>query len=223
LRPLPLRMTVEGERQPSEDAFWRVETADATALQLKNLSTDHVLTLGYDNVREFRTPDFLILQCQIILKGNQAIIEPRVIVSANRTLEGFEALLSGSWKKEHIQHREIWMCESDNDFQIEIGDNDEPFSEPWTHGFPDKKHCAKCSVFLRIGSTAIKELAFVYCDGYRIFVPMPDAEIRDEARHFYYQRNSLKYKVGLVVGQDQFYIYRTLDGVANHCGIEVRN
>jgi hypothetical protein len=32
--------------------------------------------LGNDNIREFRTPDFLLLRCQLTLKGLEVLIEP---------------------------------------------------------------------------------------------------------------------------------------------------
>ena len=34
------------------------------------------MALGSDNIREFRTPDFLLLRCQFIIQGNKINIEP---------------------------------------------------------------------------------------------------------------------------------------------------
>ena len=43
-----------------------------------NLRTAHVVVLGSDNVREFRTPHFLLLRCQLMLTEEQVLIEPLV-------------------------------------------------------------------------------------------------------------------------------------------------
>jgi hypothetical protein len=38
----------------------------------------HVVALGSDNIREFRTPNFLMLRCQLTLTEEQVLIEPLV-------------------------------------------------------------------------------------------------------------------------------------------------
>jgi len=38
--------------------------------------TNHDVILGNDNVCEFRTPGFLMLQCQLTLDGDKVHIEP---------------------------------------------------------------------------------------------------------------------------------------------------
>jgi hypothetical protein len=38
--------------------------------------TGHRVTLGADNVKEYRTPHFLMLKCQLTLEGAQVHVEP---------------------------------------------------------------------------------------------------------------------------------------------------
>lgn len=58
------------------DYMWRLEDVSEKGVMLHCLYTSHQITLGADNVREYRTPDFLILKCQLTLDGNQVRIEP---------------------------------------------------------------------------------------------------------------------------------------------------
>ncbi len=58
------------------DYKWRLERATRAGVTLHCLYTDHEITLGNDNVREYRTPDFLLLRCQLTLDGNKVHIEP---------------------------------------------------------------------------------------------------------------------------------------------------
>ncbi len=43
---------------------------------MHNIATGHDFTLGTDNIREYRTPDFLLLRCQLTLRGPAVLIEP---------------------------------------------------------------------------------------------------------------------------------------------------
>jgi hypothetical protein len=58
------------------DDEWIVENVSGNGVELRNTATGHVITLGYDNIREFRSPNFLLLRCQLTLEGNRVIIEP---------------------------------------------------------------------------------------------------------------------------------------------------
>src|SRR5260370_40626198 len=58
------------------DYKWRIEDVTAKGVKLHCLYTDHTITLGADNVREYRTPDFLLLKCQLTLEADMAHIEP---------------------------------------------------------------------------------------------------------------------------------------------------
>jgi len=60
------------------DDLWTLLRVDRGSIELSNLRTQHVVTLGNDNIREFRSPDFLILRCQLKLTLNRVLIEPLV-------------------------------------------------------------------------------------------------------------------------------------------------
>jgi hypothetical protein len=58
------------------DYPWRLVAVTDHDLTLHCERTGHEISLGNDNVREFRTPDFLILKCQLTLVGDEVRIEP---------------------------------------------------------------------------------------------------------------------------------------------------
>ena len=60
------------------DYDWIVEAVDdkAKTVTLACPFTGHRVTLGADNVREYRTPHFLMLKCQLILEGDQVRVQP---------------------------------------------------------------------------------------------------------------------------------------------------
>jgi hypothetical protein len=53
-----------------------LEEVTANAVTLVCPYTGHKATLGPDNVREYRSPNFLLLKCQLILEGDEVRIEP---------------------------------------------------------------------------------------------------------------------------------------------------
>jgi hypothetical protein len=87
--------------------------------------------------------------------------------------------------------------------------------------YPDRSGRA-CPVYLKIGNSVIKELTFVYMDGFRIFVPM--TEVRPVAGspnspEFFWNKCSLAVKVCQVIGS--YYIYESLDGVARMSDVTI--
>lgn len=83
LRPLVQRRILPhefpglgGELLPPMDDEWIAEKISDSGVELRNTATGHVITLGFDNIREFRSPNYLLLRCQLTLEGNQVIIEP---------------------------------------------------------------------------------------------------------------------------------------------------
>lgn len=76
LRPKVVRRAPSGEPLTFRDDKWSIDRVDEKGVTVHNISTGHAVTLGNDNVREYRTPDFLILHCQLTLQGNQVLIEP---------------------------------------------------------------------------------------------------------------------------------------------------
>jgi hypothetical protein len=78
LRPFPIRVGQDGQVLPQIDDHWRLEAIldGPTRLKLSNQATGHVLELQSDNVREYRSPDFLLLRCQLTIDSRGVHIEP---------------------------------------------------------------------------------------------------------------------------------------------------
>jgi len=67
------------------DYDWRIEdVSDKKEVTLHCLHTGHTITLGADNVKEYRSPHFLLLKCQLILDGDKIHIEPCSLPSSLR-------------------------------------------------------------------------------------------------------------------------------------------
>lgn len=77
LRPIAKRRNpLTGAWLEPIDDPWAVEAIADAGVQLKNLRTDHVKLLGWDNLREYRTPGFLRLRCELTLTGPVVLVEP---------------------------------------------------------------------------------------------------------------------------------------------------
>lgn len=78
LRPLPVRLTRHGQQLPSLDDDWKIEAVleKPNRVRLSNVPTGHFVDLESDNVKQFQSPHFVILRCQLTLKGREVLIEP---------------------------------------------------------------------------------------------------------------------------------------------------
>jgi len=85
------------------------------------------------------------------------------------------------------------------------------FKEPWANQFPDE-HASSHFVELRYAGTTLKQLVFVYCDGARYRIPLPE---RDASR-FWLSRSSLGWKVARLFDQ-----YERLDRTLPRLGVEL--
>jgi len=72
LFPPPRRV----EPDQDTDFDWRLDEVTTAGVKLVCQFTGHKVTLGNDNVKEYRSPNFLILKCQLIVEGRQVRIEP---------------------------------------------------------------------------------------------------------------------------------------------------
>ncbi len=72
-----------------------------------------------------------------------------------------EFLETKKWVKEFIGDKEIWICQEDNQFQVEIARSDSDFSEPWTKRYPDSNGSYRSDVYLSINGNRIKELLYL--------------------------------------------------------------
>lgn len=136
-----------------------------------------------------------------------------------KNLSHFEHLVEkSSWVKEFIGHKEIWICESDNTFQIEIGDSGGGFQEPWVEVYPDRNG-HRYPVYLKISNAIIKELTFIACDGGRIFVPIPERHLEQDQLIYSWCRSALALKVCKIIGH--YYIYENIEGIADVSEIRI--
>lgn len=78
LRPIPFRVEASGEQLPQIDDQWRLDSVDQkpARVRLTNTRTGHQIELESDNISERRSPDFLILRCEITLRPDGIAIEP---------------------------------------------------------------------------------------------------------------------------------------------------
>lgn len=78
LRPLPVEVAADGQESPILDEEWRLDSilAQPSRVVLTNIQRGLPLELQTDNVREFRSPHFLLLRCQLRISGNQIDLEP---------------------------------------------------------------------------------------------------------------------------------------------------
>jgi hypothetical protein len=135
------------------------------------------------------------------------------------TLIHFEGLVAnGTWHKENINHQEVWVCQQKASFKIVPVRTNKPFEEPWTEDFPDP-YTAWCDVELRINDSIVKVLTFVSVDGGRLLVPITKIIIVNEKPLYFWDKDSLEYKVSVLIGE--FYIYKTIEGVAERMRVEI--
>ncbi len=77
IRPIPIWRGSAGERLPGIDDAWHVEILENPfRARLTNTRTGHCVELQADNIREYRSPDFLLLRCQVTINPDQLVVEP---------------------------------------------------------------------------------------------------------------------------------------------------
>jgi hypothetical protein len=136
------------------------------------------------------------------------------------TLQDFEKFLDASeWREQLVDQSTIWVCDSDNTFQIARSeDESEPFDEPWVHHYPNSAAYATY-VHLKINGNPIKQIRFITLDGGRIFVPMPEQRVIGSERKYFWISDAINFKVGKRIGS--FYIYNSMERIATTSRIEI--
>jgi len=155
-----------------------------------------------------------------ITVGNKTVTHNHSAQTPNNIKTFEKRVEESSWSKEFIENKEVWICDDDNAFQIEVDDKSEEFTGEWTKVFPDSNGSGKHKVFLSINGTRIKSHIFVWADGGRILVPLPRIESKDDEITYYWERNSLDFKIGKIIGN--FYIHKNMEDVAKMAKIEIR-
>jgi len=78
LRPKPFRKDSEGKSLVEVDDQWSLDGVlhKPTRIQLTNARTGHKLELEADNIMERRSPDFLMLRCELTIGPDSVDVEP---------------------------------------------------------------------------------------------------------------------------------------------------
>jgi hypothetical protein len=86
LLPAACELDHVGRRTPARDDDWLIESAPEDGLRVRNLYTNHVTTLGYDQIHHYTsnpgrtehglTYAFLTLTVQVFLQGNRLWVRP---------------------------------------------------------------------------------------------------------------------------------------------------
>jgi hypothetical protein len=61
---------------PQRDDDWMITRVENNRVSLQNSTTDHVVDLGNDEVKEYRSSGHLLLRCKITLSGDRVHREP---------------------------------------------------------------------------------------------------------------------------------------------------
>ena len=140
-------------------------------------------------------------------------------------------LQNGKWLKRELSgrhaNRTVWTSVDETSYQIQntYEVEVENFKEPWVKGFPDPQ-ATSYIVDLTVSGQTVTQVRFVSLDGGRYFVPMPDIATTDKTdgkieRIYSYERASLKYLVGNIVGRYYSFV-KNLDEFAARQGIEIK-
>lgn len=156
-----------------------------------------------------------------ITAGNKTVTHNHHLAQTPNNIKTFEKhIKESSWSKECISNKEVWICNNDNAFQLEIDNKSEEFTEKWTKVFSDSNRSGKHEVCLSINGSCIKSYTFVWADGGNIFIPLPELESNNGKLAYYLERNSLEFKVGEIIGRFSF--HKNIEEVAKFAEIEIR-
>jgi hypothetical protein len=94
LRPMAARLGADREELEPIDDQWRLDSVETNPARVvvRNIRTGHFVELQSDNVREYRSPDFLVLRCQLALWGRSVEIEP-ILNNARDAFDRIERLM----------------------------------------------------------------------------------------------------------------------------------
>lgn len=222
----------QASRNLADDGLHTPARKDET-LKVSKITADNLLgnlnIVLSETVEQLRTNDLRD-------EGNKKLIEQNTVKPKRQKsqLDNFEDYIANkNWSQQEIDGTTVWICEDDNLYQIHERRSYGEFSEPWTRVYPDQNGSGKYDVDLVYAGTIVKRFLFVYCDGGRINVVLPEIFIPEkyklpnriigdgkDYREFYWVKNSLKYKLMSLIGS--FYIYETPEGVARHSDITIK-
>lgn len=226
-----LRQLDQASRNLADDGLHSPARKDET-LKVSKLTVDNLqgnLTIVLDAVAgQLRTKDLRD-------EGNEKLAKQRAVKPKREKsqLDNFEDyIVTKEWSEQELDGETVWICQTDNMYQIRKRNDYDEFSEPWTQVYPDSQGSGQYSVDLVYLGTTIKRFTFIYCDGGRISVVKPELYIAPENsymvrgfdddtdyREFRWKKDSLGYKLMNLIGN--FSSYDTPEGVAKRSNIEV--
>ncbi len=220
-------------RKVADDALHnpanKIEIIKVTKATIDNQTPNLIIVLEIV-ARQLKEDDLRDVANDKIAKQKEIVIAP-----SKSQLQLFEEHVAdtGNWYREFIDKKEIWIFKKDNLFQIHEQNDYSEFSEPWTQVYPDKMGSGKRSVDFVYNGNHIKRFTFIYCDGGRISVALPKS--REDKKNiwenkdllkgsyknigYFWEAKSLEYKLTKLIGN--FYIYKTIEGVAEVSHIDI--
>jgi len=143
-----------------------------------------------------------------------------IIKSDDHNLDSFlDCLKNSEWHSDFVDNNKMWFCNKDIAYKIEISNKLDNYTASWAEKYPNETP-SKTKVYLSINGTKVKELIFILLDGGNLFVPLPDTETINEQLIYYWDKESLKYNVGKIIGL--FNSYGSLEAIAERSNIEIR-
>jgi hypothetical protein len=78
LRPAPIRIAADGQHAPSPDEEWKLDAIliQPNRVRLTNIASGLSVELQTDNIKEYRSPEFLMLRCQLTMTAQKIELEP---------------------------------------------------------------------------------------------------------------------------------------------------
>lgn len=77
LRPLPSFYSKGGDRLPFRDDLWVLRHVSDEEAEFRNRQTGVAFRIKLEDVEEIRIPDYLIINCDITVTGDKAILVSR--------------------------------------------------------------------------------------------------------------------------------------------------
>jgi hypothetical protein len=106
------------------------------------------------------------------------------------------------WEKKPFDHVQTWICKDTDEYQlVEWNPVVKNFKESWTKIFPDNENNESCQLFLKRNGIVVREFTWIYCDGWRVFMPLPDSKnvwgktSKGLKIEYSFQKDSLKFRM----------------------------
>lgn len=140
-------------------------------------------------------------------------------LSSSTNFTNFERMIrTAKWRREDIDHDEVWVCESNNLFQFKRSDDRKEFREKWTSVFPDQNG-SMFHINLMINGTVVRSLPFISGDGGRYTLPLPDLAIANDEQVFCWYRDEIDVLIAEIIGN--YYRCQSIEQVAKFTKVDL--